>query len=261
MKRYLTIFWYLLLFDFKARMTYRWNFLVQMLYGPAYVFIMWLLLKIVYTKTSSLLGWTEAEATILFSTFHTMYSLSILTFINSIRHLLWQGIRQGELDFTLLKPVNTQFLATFSYPEIQQLFLVLGVFSLWLYSLTQVSFHWFNLLLFGGLWLLSFAINYLTLSTYATLGFYVIKAQQVLEIYDKFSDQAQYPTSIYPESIQFVMFTVLPIAFMSFVPVSFLLGRGNFWLLGGMITLLIVLFITNQWAWRRGLQHYSSASS
>ena len=183
--------------------------------------------------------------------------------MRGIRDLLWFEIRMGNLDGILTKPINTQFYVSISKPDLHQLPLLVVIVILFCNHLTQlpITLGFSQIALFSLMFVLGIAITYFVVSAYATAGFYVTKAAQVIEFFDKAADSAQYPMPIFPESIQLLAFSFVPIAYFSYVPTLFLLGRGN-WQLVATATLVLVLSISiNQWLWKRGLQHYSSASS
>lgn len=263
MKRYLAIYWHIFSATLKAQLEYRTNFIVQLLYAPAYVTVLFLILTLAFSKTPVLAGWHRDEAILLFVTFHIVYCLSATLFIKGIRDMLWSSIRMGQFDMILTKPLSAQFLATFGKPEIQQLFLLSILTCLGARQLSMLApaielsnVPWALLTLGLGIFII-----YFVLSTYATIGFYVTKAQQIIEFFDKAADQAQYPVALFPGSIQLLFFTIVPIAYAGYVPVSLLLGKSSpsiaLWSGGA----LVILIIINRWAWRRGLEQYSSASS
>jgi ABC-2 type transport system permease protein len=263
LKRYFSIYWHIFSSTLKATLEYRTNFVVQLVYAPAYVGVLFLLLTLAFNKAPVLGGWNQDEAILLFVTFHTVYSLSAVLFIRGIREMLWTGIRMGQFDMILTKPLSAQFLATFGRPEIQQLFLLsilLGVAGRQLLILSP-QIQPFNALIASLSLILGILVVYFVLSTYATAGFYVTRAQQIIEFFDKASDQAQYPISMFPGSVQLAFFTFVPIAYAGYVPVMILLGKAAPTLILAPIATLIVLIALNRWAWHYGLRHYSSASS
>ena len=253
----------ILSFTFKSQLEYRLNFLVQLFYGPAYVLVLYVILSLAFSQSNSLAGWNQEEGKLLFSVFHLLYTSAIFLFIKSVRHFLWMGLRKGELDFILTKPVNTQFLVTFGKPEIQQILLLASVGVLFVYQLfaLQVSVFSVNFFGFMMMFLLGLIICYLSVTMYATIGFYVVRAQQIMELYDKTADFSQYPMPIFPISFQFIAFAIIPIAFFGYVPTLFLLGKGSLLWIAAALALSVVLFIFNQLSWRTGIRHYSSASS
>ncbi len=262
-KRYLHIFGQLVLFTLKAKMEYRLNFAVQILYGPAYIGVLFIIANLAYSHSPTLLGWTKAEGMLLFAVFNLLYTTTLIAFLGGIRHLLWTGVREGIVDFALLKPVNPQFLLTFSKPEVQQIVLlamITGFFGYQLWQVRQLLTLW-SVLLFGVQFILGWLLVYLSLSTYATAAFVVTKASQIIEFFDKMTDYSTYPTPIFPASLQFILFSVIPTAFFGYIPTLFLLNRGNGWLTVATVVVVAIFYVVNQLAWKYTLRCYSSASS
>lgn len=263
MKRYLSVYCSLVMFSLKSMLEYRFNFVLQLFYAPAYTLVLYLILVTVYSKTPTLAGWTNHEGMVLFSVFHLLYMTFYFFFMKGMRHLLWTAIRIGEIDFVLTKPINSQFYIAIAKPYIELLPLIAILLANFIYQLVHlpVPLTLVNLILFCVLFVAGIAIAYLSLASYATIGFYASKAAQVIELFDKSSDFSQYPNPIFPNSVRILTFSLMPIAFFSYVPTLFLLGKGTpllFFATGG--TVFILIFI-NRWLWRRGLEHYSSASS
>lgn len=244
-------------------MEYRLNFFIKIFYGPAYVFVLFLLVQLAYLQTNNLVGWTKQEGILLFAVFNLMFSGCVLLFMQSVRFYLWEGFRRGELDSLLIKPAKLQFLVTVIRPEINQLPLTLGLLYLVIRQFLILNLS--VLTLPFGLFLISFVLSfwavYFFITTVMTLGFYVAKATQVIEFFDKITDYSQYPMPLFPSSLRAIFFTVIPIAFFGYIPVSVLLGKNNWVWVGNQLILVVILFIINQLAWKRALKHYSSASS
>jgi ABC-2 type transport system permease protein len=263
MKRYLKIYCQLVIFSFKSALEYRWNFVLQLFYGPAYVGVLFTVMQLAYSKAPHLGGFSADEAALMFAVINLLYVFAIFLYIRGVRYFLWQGIRLGQIDLALTKPVNPQLYISFQYPEIQQIALFFGISALLIRQIyiLRGEISLVGSVLFVFLFLLGLVINYFIITTYAAIGFFVTRAQQILEFFDKASDYAAYPTTIFPLPIKLFSFSVVPIAFFSFVPSSFLLGRGSLPMFIGAIFLTIILFFINQFVWREGLKHYSSASS
>lgn len=262
-KYYLQLITHVFSFYLKSALEYRFNFFMRILYGPAYTVVLFLLLAIAYSQTNILVGWTREEAFLLFGVFHFIYALAIIGFVESVKFYLWEGFSNGDFDTIMLKPANTQFLATFLRPEINQIPLTLGMLALIIhqFAILHLSIFSWPFVLFVLSLVVSFCIIYFFISTLMTIGFYVVRGAQMYEFFDKVTDNGTYPMPLFPSSIQLIFFTLLPIGFFSYVPTSILLGKSSpVWLGYGLIT-VIIFFIINQFAWKRALKHYSSASS
>jgi ABC-2 type transport system permease protein len=262
-KKYLTIYSQLLAFNLKFLAQYRANSIVRFFYGPAYVFVMYLILEVVYGRTKTLGGWTHEQSLMLFYVFQFMSCLFMFFFMGGIRDFMWNGIREGRLDMILTKPINAQFLISFNKPGLDMIFMLIGItilcirqIALMATQIPLISFLFFAISLVFGL-----VICYFTLSTYATFAIVMTRSKEIIEVFDKFTDFSVYPNSIFPASVQVISFTLIPIAFFSYIPVSFLFGKGQIWHIPVMILVLIFSIIINQFAWKEGLKQYSSASS
>lgn len=263
LRKYLNLYLQLVSYSLRATMSYRLNFLVQLIYGPAYILIMFFLLNTAYTKAPQLGGWNKPEGILLFLVFQFLYVISLFLFVKTIRYFMWAGFSQGDLDLLMTKPVSTQFLATFSRPSIDQLALIIALAGLLSWQIIGLSavITWLNLLAFSGMFILSLGITYLTISSYATMGFHMVRAAQVYELFDKTVDYAQYPVTIFPLSVRFMAFTFVPMAFFGYVPTLFLLGRGNWRWFALTVLVLGCSYLVNKQAWKYGLRKYQSASS
>lgn len=262
-KKYLSIYKVVFTSTLSSLLAYRINFVIQSLYGPAYILVMYWLLAIAFNKTGFLGGFSESEGVLLFLFFQWLFVVCIVLFMKGSRHFLWTGFRNGELDLVLTKPANTQFLVMFSKPELEQsmLMLTLSVLLIWkaipflaMLSIFQIA-GFLMMTVLGGL------ILYFSVTLYTATGFYLIRAGQVIEVYNKISDFAQYPLGIFPLSFKLIAVFIIPMAFYSYYPILFLLGRGkpSYILLSAFIALLFS--ITSKYAWKLSLKKYSSASS
>src|SRR5438270_4346088 len=68
-------------------------------------------LSIAYNYTSNIKGWTFAQALVLLSIYYLMDGLIEMFIAPNMRQVMEQ-VRNGTLDFVLLKPVSAQFLAS-----------------------------------------------------------------------------------------------------------------------------------------------------
>jgi len=264
-QKYLRVLFAFLNFQLKYALEYRVNFLLQAFYGPAYVAILFSILQVAYNHTETIAGWSKPETMVIFCIFHFLYTIGATFFMKGIRNLLWNDVRLGNIDMMLTKPVNFQFLVTFRDPSFNQILLMISLLPLFFYEISKhpeiithspVDIFWFVFTMLTGI-----AIFYFAVSTYATSAFFFSKANQVIELFDKISDYSQYPLPLFPESLQLLLVTVVPVAFFSYVPALFLLGRGSiFWALGSLV-FLCVLILVNQFCWKYALRQYSSASS
>lgn len=263
MKRYLTLLFSFFNFSLKSLMEYRLNFIIQSLYGPAYVLVMFLTLNIAFDRAEMLMGWNKQQGLLLFSVFQLLYLTGSILFMNGFRKFLWSSLRNGNLDFVLTKPVNTQFMISFSVPEVPLVINWIVIFAYFIFQLAQVEIG-INIFQFIGfiiMFILGEIILYFSISIFASLGFRVTRAEQIIEFYNKMTDFSQYPTTIFPSNLQFIAFSIIPIAFFGYLQTLFLLNKGKIDYIIHALILTIVLYFLNQKLWKNGLKLYQSASS
>lgn len=172
-------------------------------------------------------------------------------------------VRTGEFDFDLLKPVSSQFLMAFRSPWVDAVIFFMLVSALFIRQIVILKdvITPLSMLLFFVSTALCVIIWYFVMTGYATVSFYVTRAQQVVYFLEKTSDYALYPTSIFPSAVQMIFFSIIPVAFMGYIPTMILLNRGELWMWVGMVAVLIASGIVNRLLWDTALKHYSSASS
>ena len=96
-------------------MSFRTNFILQCISSMSWAAMNWGLFKIIYQFTGEIgkdTGWHEQEFFIFLGTVWIINSL-IQTFFMANAEEFSELIRTGNLDFALLKPIDTQFLISF----------------------------------------------------------------------------------------------------------------------------------------------------
>jgi ABC-2 type transport system permease protein len=244
-------------------LTHRVDFLLMSLFAPVYVLMLLGGMEAILSQVNSLGGWSAQEIRLAFAVLMVMISTEMLLFFSNVRDFMWNVVRDGELDMLLVKPADIRFLALLAKPSYE--FLLWCVGSL-VYFCIQLQHTWLlitpiNFALFCVVFLACFVVNFFVLSTYATASFYMSKAQQLLELYDKATDLANYPTHALPMPLQTLSWTVLATVFYAYVPTLVLTGRANAFIFASIAIALLFFGKLQSVAWKRGLQNYASASS
>jgi ABC-2 type transport system permease protein len=219
-------------------------------------------LKIAFSYTPTLRGWTFAQVLVLFAVFHFVDAV-IETFIApNMRNVMTQ-VREGTLDFVLMKPVNTQFMASFRTLNIWQLagaFLGIGLL---VYTLQNLSLEIgpAQTLLFAATLLTGLTIIYSFWLVLVTLTFWFVRFDNVEQIMWQAYVAGRYPMEIYPGWLRRVLTSVIPVAFVVTIPAEALSGR----LAAGTLLMSAVVGVTALAAsslfWRFGLKNYTGASA
>lgn len=172
-------------------------------------------------------------------------------------------IRTGAFDRLLIRPLNPLFhlLADrFCHDGLGEL--VIGLVLI-IYSGTHMDINWTPAMqvflvisiLCGGI--IFFSINLITCVT----SFWIYDSISIMISIHELHTFAKYPLTIFPKAIRVVLTAMIPYAFASFYPASYILGMSNnlpVW--SGPAVSVILLFIGYR-VWLFGLKHYKSSGS
>ena len=229
--------------------------------------IMWLgwellSLSIIFSNTETIAGWSFGDLIALLGVFRLVHTLMIA--------LIWpntekfnQSIRDGSMDYTLLQPVNSMFLVTFSRITVWRawdLILAIVLISIGVNMsgdiVTAPHLLTFILLTVSGA-----IIIYSLWIVLISLTFWFTKFDNNVTILQALLDAGRYPVTVYPAWLRIIVTFVIPIAVATTVPLQALRGE----LVIGRVLMFIAIgvasFIIASQVWKRGLKQYSGASS
>jgi len=176
---------------------------------------------------------------------------------------LIESVRDGTLDFTLVKPEDAQLVSSIQRVEIWQLTdvgLGIGVLAVALARLGErvgflQSVEFAGALLAGGVIVYSFWIML------ATTAFWLVRVENILVVFQSMYEAGRWPVSIYPRWLRFALTFIVPVGFAVTVPAQALAGQLSWPLLAAAAALAVALFAAARLLWRAGLRRYQGASS
>ena len=219
-------------------------------------------LAVVFSHTSSLAGWRPDEIVALVGIYF-LVSGAIRMVIQPSMERLIEAVHEGTLDFTLTKPEDAQLLVSVQRVEIWNItdivlgFGVLAVALLRLGANVGVSeaAAFAAALAAGGVIVYSFWLML------ATLSFWFVRVENMLQIFSSMYEAGRWPVSFYPRWMRFMLTFLIPVAFATTVPAQALAGRLTWQTLAGAFALAAALLVISRVFWRVGIRRYSSASS
>jgi ABC-2 type transport system permease protein len=245
------------------------NFLVTLITRCFWFSVQILLFDVIYRAVPLIQDWTREEYFAFMATGMLINSFVEAFFMPNCANY-GELIRTGNLDFALLKPIDTQFLISFEKLDlgmVTQIALAGGLlaYSLWRRGIppssTAVVFY---VALIGS----AVCFFYSLMLSMAAMSIFFGRNQGLLDFWFYITIFARYPASIYSGSaaadvIRFAFSYVLPILLVVTVPARVLLGKllEPSWLSGltvasGLASLVLARIVFN-WS----LRHYRSASS
>lgn len=262
MVRHLRVWVVLLRNALMREMQFRANFAIRVVTEVFWLGIMVLYLNVMFGFTDSVAGWDKHQTLLLLGVNYVLLSLFETFFFDGCFRLA-DEIRQGDLDFLLLKPVNARFLASLRHADFAMVFNValgaviivdsLGQLGAPLTVASAASFLWLTL---SGI-----AIYYSLVFAVAALAFWMGRANNLFDLYWQLGQFGRYPGDIYRFGLRLVLMTVLPMIVVTNFPARALFeGLPLAWTAYATGLAVLALLLSDV-LWRRGLERYRSASS
>jgi len=248
--------------SFQRELEFKANFIAQIAQNFLWIAFFVLLLRIVYTNTASVAGWSEGDSYVLAATiFFTYSTLIAFTFANLME--IPEKVRKGTLDFDLIKPVDSQFLISVRKFNFDEIGTVIGGIVMLAIGLAMnghlptviQSLTYIALLVCAVLIFYSFQLMMMT------LGIWLVRVDNLWVLGEMVYYVARFPIDIFRSPLKVILTYFVPLAFIASVPAQVLLGRASPRLLAfGLLWALFFLTISRAF-WRFAVNRYSSASS
>ena len=241
---------------------YRANFFFQLVQSLLELGTALAGLAVIFAYTSSLGGWRPDEMLALVGVYFLVGGFISLIVQPGMSALI-DSVRDGSLDFVLTKPEDAQLLVSIQRVGIWSLIDILlgtGVLVTALVRLGErvgpaEAAGFAGMLLAGG------AIVYSFWLILASLSFWFVRVENLLEIFRSMYEAGRWPVSLYPGWLRFALTFIVPVAFATTVPAEALTGRLNLPTLLGALAVAVVLFVLARLFWKLGLRRYSGASA
>jgi len=239
-----------------AAMEYRIPFISQvigMMLNNGIYFLFWV---IFFDRFKEIRGWGITEMLLLFGIVATGFGLGVYLFGNVLQ--LTEVIAGGRLDYylSLPRPVLLHVLASSSIPS------GLGdaLYGLLSFGLAgQYSPGAFVRFIVGSFMAMIVFLSFLILvqSLAFWLGNTALLSQQATEAILTFS---LYPITLFDGTAKFILFTIIPAAFIGAVPAEFV-RAFNWFSLAQLLAGALIFLTLAVLAFQRGLRRYESGSA
>src|SRR5919108_1057612 len=216
--------------NIQMSLAYRADTIVNILLNLMWLGWELLSLSIIFDNTDTIGGWDFGELIALLGVFRLVHMLMIA--------LIWpntekfnQSIRDGSMDYTLLQPINSMFLVTFSRITVWRawdfilaiILIVIGV-NMSGDTTTPLQILTFILLTVSGA-----IIIYSLWIVLISLTFWFTKFDNNVTILQALLDAGRYPATVYPTWLRLIITFVIPIAVATTVPLQALRGDLHGW--------------------------------
>ena len=245
-------------------LAYRANFWINLLHSLLNLVVALAAILILFNQINDLNGWTFSATVGVMAVYLIIGALRGLFIGPSLETLVGMGqeVWNGNFDFSLIRPVNIQFLVTFRIWRFFSLFdLALGVGVLF-YAVSQSPdpLTWLNWFLFAITLAAGTLIIYALLLGLSALAFWS-PGFLITWVFDALFQLARYPIGIYPPFIRILLTWIIPIGLITTIPAQALSGQIGSGMALTSLAVAGLLLIFASLLFHRGIRRYHSASS
>lgn len=251
-------------------MTFRSNFLLEVVTGTVWVFMNLGFYLLIYQFTDSIAEWGKYEFFVFIATTILVNSMVQIFFMPNMQEMS-ELVRTGGLDFALLKPIDTQFLLSLrkvNWSSMGNFFVAIGLLA---YSLAQLPGRpdaW-ALLLYPFYIVAGVLLLYSVMMTLAATSIWLGRNQSLYDFWFYITSFSRYPMEIYGGSVLGdglrIAFTfVIPILVVINVPARIMakpLDADSISLAAFALVATAAALTGSRWIFKRALESYRSASS
>ena len=263
LRKHLKVYWLYFRQYWKSRLVYKTDFALGFTAQAISLTMSLAFLTLIFTQVESINGWTFNEMLLLAGIGGFILNLHHIFFFNVYR-LGEKYVVRGKLDRVLVRPLNPLFqiyaddisdnniskfianaaLIIYAYNQLEITIAPTDI----LYSLLAVIS---GVLIFAGIFLL-----------FATTAFWTGKSKSAMWLVFQLSDFRKYPYGIYQIPVQAILVTLIPLAFASFFPATYILDKPGWqtWEYLAIIAGPIFYLISHKF-WKYGLSKYSSTGT
>ncbi|MBE9914286.1 ABC transporter permease [Paenibacillus donghaensis] len=261
--RSLYIYYRLISQQIKAIVSYQADFVISLFAGTVTQLLGIVFLWVVYQKIPNIQGWEFWEVAFVYAAVFFIEGVQSL-FLNGM-WVLGGLVNKGEMDRILVRPISPILQVFTSNIGIGGMGSIIVGGVIMVQSLQHIHLDWtLSKVLISLLFLASavvirvsilFAANCQTFWTGSSNTSFAHTIHTLGQL-------AQYPISIYNIGVQLLITIIVPFAFISFFPASYLFGKGS-WAYWGMLTPLVAVYtvILAGWIFKKGLSKYESAGN
>jgi ABC-2 type transport system permease protein len=219
-------------------------------------------LLVIFNNIPRLAGWSLPELALIYG-FSLLATAPLQIVFDHIWELRWQ-IQSGKFIKYYFRPLNMMFYYMSETVDLKGFSqLAMGI-ALVVWASIRLEIVWTaaRVLVFTSLFACGSLVMIGLMILAASTSFWIVNSFSVLMLVSRFRDYARYPMSIFNGVFRFIFTAVIPIGFLAFYPVQWVLRPG----VGGIIPYFaplagVGLFFLSYAVWARGTRRWSGTGT
>ena len=260
--KYLKVYSKFLHTSLASELEYKTNILIDLITAFLSLIGSIFLLSIFFQNNSNIGGWGFEQALIIQGIYTILNGITNTWFNPNLTEIV-KHIREGTLDFVLLKPIDSQFYISLKRITPSGFLEIMIGFCLLLYCIriNQINLNLSFLTLCFITLICSICILYSLWFFICTTTIWFVNTWNATEVLRSFLYIGRFPLNSFSFSLRIFFSVFIPIAFITTIPSEVFLGTSQVWrILIQVIVAMIFLFASRKF-WLFALRFYSSASS
>ncbi len=262
LRKYLRVYNKFLHTSLASELEYKTNILIDLITAILSLIGSIFLLSIFFQNNGYIGGWKFEQALIIQGIYTILNGITNTWFNPNLTEIV-KHIREGTLDFVLLKPIDSQFFI--SLKKINPsgfLEIMLGFFLLlFCIRINQINLNLSFLTLSLITITCSVCILYSLWFFISTTTIWFVKTWNAIEVLRSFLYIGRFPLNSFSFSLRIFFSVIIPIAFITTIPSEVFIGLSQLWKIFLEVIVAAVFLMTSRKFWLFALKFYSSASS
>ena len=261
-RKYLKVYSKFLHTSLASELEYKTNILIDLITAIFSLIGSIFLLSIFFQNSNNIGGWGFEQALIIQGIYTILNGITNTWFNPNLTEIV-KHVREGTLDFVLLKPIDSQFFISLKKINPSGFLEIIIGFCLLLFCfrINQISLNISLLSLCLITIICSISILYSLWFFISTTTIWFVKTWNATEVLRSFLYIGRFPLNSFSFPLRIFFSVFIPIAFITSIPSEVFLGISQLWKILIEIIVAIIFLYTSRKFWLFALKFYSSASS
>lgn len=259
MKRYAKVYIHLLKMNLQKDFIYNVNALLTFVNAAVYFGTFILTLKFIYGELDQIMGYGYREMLILLLLAELWWYINV-TFVRKNFQMIAEAINNANLDMILLKPYNMRLVIPFLEFDWRHILPSIGTFFVLVWAVADLTLGIDQIFLAFFFFANAIVAMYFFTAIFVALNFWVGRNYSIFELTFFMPELIHMPAKFFSPIMAKVFTFVLPVILMMNPVFDSLYGNLEWELAVKAISMTVILFVTAEILWRRGLNVYSSAN-
>ncbi|WP_032524504.1 ABC transporter permease [Prochlorococcus marinus] len=262
LRKYLKIYSKFLHTSIASELEYKTNIIIDLVTAIFSLIGSIFLLSIFFQNNGSIGSWKFEQALIIQGIYTILNGITNTWFNPNLTEIV-KHIREGTLDFVLIKPIDSQFYISLKKINPSGLLEIMLGFFLLLYCIriNQINLNLSFLTLSLVTIICSISILYSLWFFISTTTIWFVKTWNATEVLRSFLYIGRFPLNSFSLSLRIFFSVFIPIAFITNIPSEVFLGISQLWEILLEVIIATIFLVTSRKFWLFALKFYTSASS